>query len=143
MVEVAAIPLHSHNSPHMALNKTILKEFKDTNYKSFAEDQISVHFPDEADLTKVGIILTPNDGVYQGARIKFSLDLTTGYPNRSVLLQSFFELPVLNSSYCSSVPIVRCDTLFLHPNIQGESICLNIFDGGGCFPSLPSFLPAS
>jgi len=122
-VEVAAIPLHSHNSPHMALNKTILKEFKDTNYKSFAEDQISVHFPDEADLTKVGIILTPNDGVYQGARIKFSLDLTTGYPN--------------------SVPIVRCDTLFLHPNIQGESICLNIFDGGGCFPSLPSFLPAS
>jgi ubiquitin-protein ligase len=91
------------------LNKVILKEFKDTCYRSFAQDQITITFPDEEDLTKVEVILTPNEGVYRDARIVFSIDLTTEYPTRA--------------------PIIRCKTPVLHPNIEGDEICLNILDG--------------
>lgn len=91
------------------MNKVILKEFKDTCYRSFAQDQITITFPDEEDLTKVEVILTPNEGVYRGARIVFSIDLTTEYPTRA--------------------PIIRCKTPVLHPNIEGDEICLNILDG--------------
>lgn len=97
------------------LNKVILKEFKDTCYRSFAQDQITITFPDEEDLTKVEVILTPNEGIYRDARIVFSIDLTTEYPTRA--------------------PIIRCKTPVLHPNIEGDEICLNILDG----TPLPSF----
>lgn len=63
------------------INKVILKEFRDTNYRSFAEDQITIQFPYEERLTLVNVVLTPNEGVYQGARIVFEVDLTTEYPN--------------------------------------------------------------
>jgi ubiquitin-protein ligase len=62
------------------LNKVILKEFKDTCYKSFAQDQITITFPNEEDLTEVEVVLTPIEGIYQGARVVFSINLTTEYP---------------------------------------------------------------
>jgi hypothetical protein len=68
-----------------SLNKVILKEFQDTCFKSFAQNQIKIEFPDEEDLTKVQVILTPNDGLYEGARIVFSVDLTESYPTRFLI----------------------------------------------------------
>jgi ubiquitin-protein ligase len=65
-----------------SLNKVILKEFQDTCFRSFAQNQIKIEFPDEEDLTKVLVVLTPNDGLYEGARIVFSVDLTENYPTR-------------------------------------------------------------
>jgi ubiquitin-protein ligase len=64
------------------LNKTILKEFQEMNTRSFSQGQISVEFPHEEDLTRVRVVLLPNEGLYRDGRFVFGVVLPNDYPNR-------------------------------------------------------------
>jgi len=93
------------------INKVVLKEFQETNYKAFSEGQISIHFLDEQDLTRVTVTLTPNEGLYSGGKFLFEITLPSDYP--------------------MSIAKVKCQTLIFHPNINYEgAICFNILSGG-------------
>ncbi len=92
------------------VNKEILKEVKKVNFKSFAEEQITVLFPDENDLTQVDVKLTPNNGIYKGGCFVFRIFLTPDYPN--------------------GTPTIVCQTNIFHPNIYYDGdICFNILQG--------------
>ncbi len=90
------------------LNKVLLKEFQELNFKSFSENQIQITFPNEQDLTEVTVILLPSGGPYAGGRFEFELKLPADYPN--------------------STPKVRCSTKIFHPNVSySGDVCFNLF----------------
>lgn len=97
--------------PIQKLNKVILKEFKETNYQSFSEDQITIAFPYEHDLRKVHVLLAPTEGPYVGGRVLFEITLPIEYPHAR--------------------PTVKCITNVLHPNIDPNTgkVCFNILSG--------------
>lgn len=91
-------------------SKLILKEFQETNYKSFSDGQITISFPNEKDLTHVNVVLTPTGGPYAGATVAFTLRLPASYPNE--------------------IATVQCVSKILHPNISKTgAVCFNVFGG--------------
>jgi ubiquitin-protein ligase len=95
---------------HNKTSKLILKEFQDTNYKSFSDGQITITFPHDDDLTHVKVVLTPTGGLYAGATVAFTLRLPASYPNE--------------------IATVQCVSKILHPNISKTgAVCFNVFGG--------------
>jgi ubiquitin-protein ligase len=92
------------------LNRTVLKEFQESNLKSFSDGQININFPDENDLTKVDVVLTPTGGFYNGGTFLFAVNLPTNYPD--------------------AVASISCRTKIFHPNIDFTGhICFNLLSG--------------
>eukprot|EP00163_Fabomonas_tropica_P004972 TRINITY_DN14437_c0_g1_i2.p1 TRINITY_DN14437_c0_g1~~TRINITY_DN14437_c0_g1_i2.p1 ORF type:complete len:181 (+),score=46.40 TRINITY_DN14437_c0_g1_i2:160-702(+) len=71
-------------------------------------DTTTIDFPNGADdLMHIQVNLVPDEGMYQGAKLKFSLVVPPDYPH--------------------TPPKVHCDTLVYHPNIDLDgNVCLNI-----------------
>lgn len=91
------------------LNRTVLKEFQESNLKSFSDGQININFPDENDLTKVDVVLTPTGGLYNGGTFVFAVNLPTNYPD--------------------AVASISCRTKIFHPNIDFSGyICFNLLN---------------
>jgi ubiquitin-conjugating enzyme E2 M len=89
------------------LNKVVLKEFKETNFKSFSDGQLTIRFPNEADLTQAEVVVTPTGGHYEGGTFVFEVKLPQNYPH--------------------SVATVTCKTKIFHPNVNYSGyICFNI-----------------
>jgi len=70
-------------------------------------NHIRVVFPNPDDLLRFNVDLTPDTGMYQGAKIVFEVEIPKAYPH--------------------AAPKVHCVTKVYHPNIdlQGH-VCLNI-----------------
>eukprot|EP01128_Nolandella_sp_AFSM9_P011605 TRINITY_DN83_c0_g1_i1.p1 TRINITY_DN83_c0_g1~~TRINITY_DN83_c0_g1_i1.p1 ORF type:complete len:232 (-),score=75.22 TRINITY_DN83_c0_g1_i1:256-951(-) len=68
---------------------------------------VTVTWPDEKNLLKFNVDCVPADGLYEGANFTFSVEVTKDYPYHA--------------------PIVVCNTLVYHPNIDlNGRVCLNI-----------------
>lgn len=68
---------------------------------------IELRFTDPDDLLDFNLLITPNEGFYEGGRFQFSVKIPAEYP----------FVP----------PKVRCQTLIWHPNIDTQgAVCLNI-----------------
>ena len=68
---------------------------------------VEVDFPDPNDLMNFKVYVTPADGLYQGAKFEFSVTVGDNYPYEP--------------------PLVVCDTMIYHPNIDFNGrVCLNI-----------------
>jgi len=66
-----------------------------------------IEFPNPDILMQFFVHINPRDGLYQGAKFKFTVDIPPNYPY--------------------DPPKVHCDTLVYHPNIDWEGhVCLNI-----------------
>jgi len=90
--------------------KLILQEFKNINKRALYEDnQVSLEFPNgEGNVYDLRVILKPNFGPYEGARIPFRLQLPRNYP--------------------LSPPVVKCEVKVFHPNISlTGSVCFSMF----------------
>lgn len=93
-----------------SINRTILKEFKDTNFKSFSDGQLTIAFPDENDLTLAEVVARPTGGYYEGGTFEFEIKLPDNYPD--------------------AVASITCKTKIFHPNINYTGyICFNILNG--------------
>ncbi|XP_077868550.1 uncharacterized protein LOC144359201 [Saccoglossus kowalevskii] len=96
-------------------NKSISKQLFSLmrNITSLSNGQASVS--DYADcMTEMTIIISPNDGLYQGGRFKFKIEFDERYP--------------------VSPPTVSCETMIYHPNIDAydgnyfDNVCVNILN---------------
>ena len=66
-----------------------------------------VEFPNANDLTNFNVIISPDSGLWSGARYNFSLTIPALYPHEP--------------------PKCHCDTQIYHPNIDMQgNVCLNI-----------------
>eukprot|EP00296_Roombia_truncata_P009417 JP448011.1.p1 GENE.JP448011.1~~JP448011.1.p1 ORF type:complete len:160 (+),score=32.97 JP448011.1:46-480(+) len=70
-------------------------------------DGCTMTLPDPNDLCKFVVSITPDEGLYKGAKYDLSFSVPANYPH--------------------SPPKVHCDTKIYHPNIDTEgNVCLNI-----------------
>jgi len=90
--------------------KLLLQEFTSINKRALYEDnQVTLEFPNgEGDVRDLRVILKPNFGPFQGARIPFRFKLPANYP--------------------LSAPTVRCEAKLYHPNVSlTGSVCFSMF----------------
>jgi len=68
---------------------------------------MKTHFENPSDLLNFTLIITPDDGMYQGGTFNFSFQINSNYPH--------------------DPPKVKCMNKIYHPNVDLEgNVCLNI-----------------
>jgi len=73
---------------------------------------VKVEFPDPKNIASFSIIVTPNEGLWNGAKYTFKCDIPIEYPHKAPTVE------------CLTIPIY-------HPNINFEgAVCLNILREG-------------
>ena len=66
-----------------------------------------ISFPDPNNLMKINVVVSPEDGLWNGAKYNFTITVPDMYPHKP--------------------PVVHCHTKIYHPNIDLEGhVCLNI-----------------
>eukprot|EP01085_Mycamoeba_gemmipara_P003635 Mycagemm_TRINITY_DN10262_c0_g1::TRINITY_DN10262_c0_g1_i1::g.3635::m.3635 type:complete len:482 gc:universal TRINITY_DN10262_c0_g1_i1:80-1525(+) len=91
--------------------KELFKEFALINRKSVFADQARIEFPKgEANPFDLEILLTPTNGPFKEACVRFSIKLPPTYPK--------------------AAPTVKCLNRVFHPNVSSTgSVCFSMFSG--------------